>query len=66
VSYITWGRVDTSIRLVDPTTWASIVRDLPAKAVHTRDLPSSKVLMEVLVSTEDRGIIASVEEEVLR
>ncbi len=66
MSYIAWGRVVTSITLVDPTTWALIARALPTKAVHTRDSTSSKVLMEVLVSTKDRGIIASVEEEVLR
>jgi hypothetical protein len=66
VSYIAWGRVDTSISLVDSTTWALIVRALSTKAVHTRDSTSSKVLMEVLVSIKDRGIIASVEEEVLR
>jgi hypothetical protein len=52
--------------LVDPTTWALIARALPTKAVHTRDLTSSKVLMKCLVSTKDSGIIASVEEEVLR
>jgi hypothetical protein len=52
--------------LVDQTTWASIARAFSTKAVHTRDSTSSKVLIEVLDSTEDRGIIASVEEEVLR
>jgi hypothetical protein len=66
VSHIAWGRVDASISLVDLTTWASIARALSTKAVHTRDYTSSKVLMEVLVSTKNRGIISSVKEEVLR
>jgi hypothetical protein len=66
MSYVAWGREDTSISLVDPTTWASITRALPTKAVHTRDLTSSKVLIEFLVSTKDGGIIASVEKKVLR
>jgi hypothetical protein len=68
VSIIAWGRVDTSISFVVPTTWASIVRDLPAKALNSRDLhlSRSKVLIEVLISTKDRGIIASGKEEVFR
>jgi hypothetical protein len=68
MSIIAWRRVDISISLVVPTTWASIVRALPAKAVNSRDLcfASSKVLMEVLVSTKDRGIITSGKEEVFR
>ncbi len=68
MSIIVWGRVDISINLIVLTTWALIVRALPTKAFNSRDLhlTSSKVLMEVLVSTKNRGIIASGKEEVFR
>ncbi len=56
VSYIVWGRVDISISLVGPTTWASIVRALLTKAVHTRDSTSSKVLMKVLVPRTEASL----------
>jgi hypothetical protein len=68
MSIIAWGREDISICLVVPTTWALIAIALLANAVYSRDwrLTSSKVLIEVLVSIKDRGIIASGEEEVFR